>query len=148
MHAYLVLRVSGVRHVALYFLHLILQGKGAGIGTSNFLCAFWIQVVAVDLFFSIFIWAFFGLIFFFGKNRVIIFWISRSYFLISENIKNRTCLDFERGQWMKNPKTDVINSKTSHPVDHLFHDLMSPSSSYLWTNVRFFFRGNWAFHWI
>ena len=39
MHAYFVMRSSGVRQVSLYFLPLILQGIAAGIGTSNFLRA-------------------------------------------------------------------------------------------------------------
>ena len=42
MHAYFVLRVSEVRQVSLYFPPLILQSIVAGIGTPNFLRAFWI----------------------------------------------------------------------------------------------------------
>ena len=40
MHAYYVLRASGVRQVSLYVPLMILQGIAAGIGTSNFLRAF------------------------------------------------------------------------------------------------------------
>ena len=54
-----------------------------------------IQVVAVDLiFFDIYLGVFFGLFFL----------ISR-YFLNFRKSENRTCLDFERGQWMKKHKT-------------------------------------------
>ena len=51
----------------------------------------------------------FGLIFEFR----VIFSISRNYFFISENLKNRTCLDFERSQWMKKHK---IGSTRVHDV--------------------------------
>ena len=51
----------------------------------------------------------FGLIL---KFRVI-FSISRNYFLISENLKNRTCIDFARSQWMKKHK---IGSTRVHDV--------------------------------
>ena len=68
---------------------------------KNLIQAHSVQVVAVDLlFFDICLGVFWAHVIISRKNYL----ISRNYFLISENLKNRTCLDFERGQWMKKHK--------------------------------------------
>ena len=70
--------------------------KAQGRGQSYVL-----QVVAVDLiFFDIYL----GVFWHHFEFRLTIFEISRNYFGISENLKNRTGLDFERSQWMKKHK--------------------------------------------
>ena len=40
--------------------------------------------------------------------------LSGNYFLISENLKNRTGLDFHSGQWMKATKSLCSRAKHSH----------------------------------